>query len=69
MYVLDTERTSEGYGIWKWNEKKQNWTKVNGKALTITVGRDGKPYAINMQGEAFWPTESCLFPTRVKKPK
>jgi len=69
MYLLDSKRTAEGYGIWKWNGAEQEWKPVNGKAFVLTVGRDGKPYAVRGKGAVWWPAESCLFPSRIQKPK
>ena len=69
IYVLDTVKTLSGYGIFKFSQKNQNWTEVNGKAFFLAVSDSGKPYAIRSRGQVFWPQDSCLWPIRVQKPR
>ena len=69
IYTLDSQKSPQGYGIWKRNSKQNDWKQVNGKAFSLTVGSNGKLYAIRNKGTVWWPADSCLFPTRIEKPK
>jgi hypothetical protein len=45
VWVVGTNPTSGGYGIYRWNGN--GWTAFSGGAVGIAVGNDGLPWVIN----------------------
>ena len=69
MYALDGKKGRNGYGVWKYSFKEEDWKQINGRAYFLAIGYNGMPYAISGAGNVFWPPEPCLQPTRIAKPK
>ncbi len=53
VWLIGTEQTGAGYGIFHWNESHWTWEAVDGAALRIAVGPDGTPWVVNSNNNIF----------------
>jgi peptidoglycan hydrolase-like protein with peptidoglycan-binding domain len=60
VWIIGIDRSSGGFGIYKWNEGIFNWNHdlSNGAAVRITVGPAGVPWVVNEFGDIFRYTTS-----------
>jgi len=64
--IIGMNRYGGNYGIWKFVERNieaargNYWFQVGGGARRgIAVGRGGKPYVVNSNGQSYWPNRPC----------
>lgn len=53
VYVVGTNRVNGGYGIFRWNGRRQSWESIPGGAVRVAVHRSGQPWVVNDQGQIF----------------
>lgn len=58
VWVIGTNREAGGFGIYRFNRCKNNWDKVNGSAVRIDVGPEGKAWVVNKNDNIYEYTGS-----------
>jgi|SRR5690349_11273504 len=54
IWVIGTDPGNGGFRIWKWDEKNSTWIPdAHGFATRITVDSNGRPWAVNSNGNIF----------------
>jgi Tectonin domain len=53
VWVIGTNATPGGYGIFRWNFNAWNWKRIDGGAVRIAVDPQGLPVVVNDSGAIF----------------
>ena len=51
IWIIGSDKEDHGFGIYKWTG--EDWTKVDGSAVAITVDNSGVPWVVNAEGEIY----------------
>ena len=59
VFILGVKKRKSGHAIYRYNDDMGKWDRINGSAVKITVGRNGKPHILTAKNNIYWPEDPC----------